>query len=99
MTSHKGGGNRQFGSSQGKRLTSQSLVNTIHFVQNLARLDFSNPVFRVTLTVTHTNFGRLLGNRLVRENTDPDTATPFDVAGHGTTGCLDLTCSQTATAS
>src|SRR5690606_23681078 len=61
-------------------------------------LDFSNPILRATLTVTHPNFGRLLGNRLVREDTDPNTAATLDVTGHGTTGSLDLTCSQTTTA-
>src|SRR5690606_5293048 len=43
-----------------------------------------------TLAVAHTDFGRLLRDRLVREHADPDAATPFDVAGDRATRGLDL---------
>src|SRR5574343_1451703 len=95
MTSHEGGSNRQLGSGEGECLASQRFIDTIHLIEDFARLDFSNPVLRVTLTVTHTNFGRLLGNRLVREDTDPDATTPLDVTGHGATSSFDLTSRQT----
>src|SRR5574343_361200 len=95
MTSHEGGSNRKLGSSKGKCLACQRFVDTIHLIEDFARLNFSNPVLRVTLTVTHTNFGRLLGNRLVREDTDPDATTPLDMTGHGTTSSFDLAGGQT----
>src|SRR5574343_669283 len=95
MTSHEGGGNGQLGSSEREGFASQGFVDAVHLVQHLTRLDFSNPVLRVTLTVTHTDFGRLLGNRLVREDADPDATAPLDVTGHGTTGSFDLTSRQT----
>src|SRR5690606_28488795 len=38
----------------------------------------------------HADLGRLLRDRLVREDPDPDTATTLDVAGHGAPGGLDL---------
>src|SRR5574343_275767 len=99
MTSHEGGGNRQLGGCESECLASQRLIDTIHLVKDFTRLDFGNPVLRITLTVTHTNFCRLLGNRLVRENTDPDTTTPFDVTGHGATSSFNLTSRQTTATS
>src|SRR6185369_4762210 len=96
MTSHEGGGNRQLGRCQRKGFASQRFIDTIHLIEDLARLDFGDPILRVTLTVTHTNFGRLLGNRLVREDADPDTTTTLDVAGHRTARSFDLTRRQAA---
>src|SRR5574343_1949237 len=97
MTSHEGGGNGQLGSRERECFAGQGFVDAVHLVQHLTRLDFSNPVLRVTLTVTHTDFGRLLGDRLVREDTDPDATTPLDVTRHGTTGSFDLTRGEAAT--
>src|SRR6185369_10959190 len=67
-----------------------------HFVQDLAWTDFGHVVLRITFTVTHTDFGRLVGDWLVREDTDPDTATTLDVTGHRTTCGLDLARGDTA---
>src|SRR5690606_2025522 len=55
-------------------------------------------VFRIALTVTHTDFGRLVRNRLVREDADPDAAATLDVTGHCTTRRLDLASGDTTTA-
>ena len=54
---------------------------------------------RVALTVTHTHFCGLLGNRLVREHTDPDAATTLDVAGNRTACGFDLAGRQAAAVS
>ena len=43
------------------------------------------------LARAHSYFGRLLGNRLVREQPQPDLAAALDEAGHGDTAGLDLT--------
>ena len=51
----------------------------------------------VALTVTHTDFRRFLGNRLIRENANPDPTTPFDVTRHGTTSRFDLTSREATT--
>src|SRR3546814_7371606 len=75
-----------------------TLFRSFHFVEHLAGLDFGDPVFRVAFTVTHPDFGRLLRDRLIRENTDPDTAATLDVTVDGTTCRFDLACGQTATA-
>ena len=42
------------------------------------------------LAFTHTGFGRLLGDRLVREQPDPHFAAALDRAGHGHAGRFDL---------
>ena len=42
------------------------------------------------LAGAHTDAERLLGNRLVGENLDPDLAATLGVTGHGDTGRLDL---------
>src|SRR5690606_7951952 len=83
---HEGRADRQLGGGQAERFASQFLAHALHFIEDLAGLDFSNPEFRAALAVTHTDFGRLLRDRLVREHTDPDTATALDVAVDRTTG-------------
>ena len=54
------------------------------------RKNIAPPVFDVTLTFTHADFERLLGNRHVREHTDPDLAATLDMARHGTARGLYL---------
>src|SRR5690606_33684559 len=68
-----------------------------HFVQHLAGLNFCDPVLRITFTVTHTHFCRLLRNGLIGEDTDPDTAATCDVTVDRTTSGFDLACGKTAT--
>src|SRR5260370_21865882 len=62
---------RQLSCSQTERFTCQLFSNTVHFIQHLARLNLCDVVLRVTFTVTHPHFSRLLRDRLVRENADP----------------------------
>src|SRR5690606_10098937 len=89
----------QLGRCQTERFTCQLFADAVHFVQYFTRLDLGNPVLRVTFTVTHPDLSRFLRDRLVWENTDPDTTATFNVTGHGTTGCLNLASRQTATTS
>src|SRR5690606_23518465 len=51
-----------------------------------------------TLAVTHAHFCRLLRDRLIRENTDPDATAPLDVTRHHAARSLDLAGRQAATA-
>jgi hypothetical protein len=60
-------------------------------ISNMIRPGFTgSPVFDRALTLTHADFGRLLGNRQIREDADPHTAGTLHVTGHGTAGGLDL---------
>src|SRR3569832_1206362 len=89
---------RQFSGSQTERFAGERLIDTVHFVQYLAVLDFFDIVFRITFAVTHTNFCRLLRNLLVRKNANPDTAATLDVTSHCTTCSFNLTCGDATTA-
>src|SRR5690606_3521660 len=50
----------------------------------------SCPVFRRALALTHADFGRLRGNRHVREDTDPHAARTLHVTGDRAARRLDL---------
>src|SRR2546425_12879665 len=63
---------------------------SIHFVQDAPRLHHSNPVFGIALALAHTGLGRLLGDRLVGEDANPDSAAAFDMARHGDPGRFEL---------
>src|SRR5260364_290244 len=45
-------------------------------------LDFSHIILWVALTISHSHFGWLTGNRLIRKDTDPDTPPPLNMASH-----------------
>src|SRR5690606_12229660 len=49
-----------------------------------------DPQLGVALAGAHAGLGRLLGDRLVREDVDPDLAATADRSGHRDTGSLDL---------
>ena len=55
-----------------------------------AWLDNSDPVLRVAFAGAHPGLGRLLRDRLVREDPDPDLATALQVVGDRAAGGLDL---------
>src|SRR5690606_21834394 len=70
--------------------TSDLLVGVTHLEHHATGLDVRDPPLRRTLTGTHTGFGRLLGERAIRVDVDPDLAATLDVAGHRDTRGLDL---------
>src|SRR5439155_20231415 len=55
-----------------------------------AGLHHRHPALRVALPRTHTGLGRLLGDRLVGEDVDPDLSAALHVTGHRDTCGLDL---------
>src|SRR5262249_5232090 len=61
-----------------------------HFEEDLARTNDRDPVVRSALALTHTGFSRLLRDRLIREQTNPDLAATLDKAGHRHTAGLNL---------
>src|SRR6201997_1947138 len=86
----EGAAQRQLGGRERERFAGQLLGHTVDLVEHLAGLDLSDVVLRIALAVTHADFGRLLRNRLVREDADEDAATALDVARDRTTGSFDL---------
>src|SRR5690606_20885964 len=97
LTDNERGRQRQLCCSQAERFTCQAFIHTIHLVQHFAWTNLGDVVFRITFTVTHTDFGRFIRNRLIREDTNPDTTATFDVTGHRATCSLDLTSRDTTT--
>src|SRR5450759_654667 len=95
---HEGGLDWQLGGGELESLACEHLFHTVHFIKHLARHDLGHEILWRALPITHADFGGFLGNRLVRENADPDAATALDVARHGTTCGLNLPCSESATA-
>src|SRR6185312_2642591 len=73
-----------------ERLTRQLLVDAFDLVHHAARLDDGDPALVAALAFAHSRLGRLLGDRLVREDANVDLAATLDVAGHGDTSGLDL---------
>ncbi len=58
------------------------------------RTHHCHPVIQRALARSHTYFSRLLGNRLVREQPQPDLAAALDKSRHGDTAGLDLAVSN-----
>src|SRR6185312_7983140 len=65
--------------------------DAFHFKQDLARLYYCNPMVRSAFAFPHTSFSRLLGDRLVREQSDLNLATALHETRHGNTGRFNLT--------
>src|SRR5579862_3017111 len=62
----------------------------LHLKEHLAGTDNRDPVIGSALALAHTGFGRLLGDRLVGEKTQPDLAATLDEAGHRHTAGFNL---------
>src|SRR6185312_16947831 len=84
------GSDGQLRSRQAEGFLRQLLGDTGQLEHHAARLDDGDPAFRRALAGAHAGLGRLLRERLVREDVDPDLATAADLSGHGDTGSLDL---------
>src|SRR6185369_1876165 len=57
--------------------------HALHLEDDAAGLDHHDPHLRIALALAHAGFRRLLAQRLVREDADPDTAAALDVTGEG----------------
>src|SRR2546427_6284279 len=90
LARHEGRLQRQLGRGQQERFASQLFRNAIDFVEHLAGLDFSDVVLGVALAIAHADFGRLLRDRLVREDANPDAAAALHVTRDRATSGLDL---------
>ena len=96
LARHEGASQRQLGRGQRERLARQRFGHAVDFVQHLAGLDLGHVVLGVALAVAHAHFGRLLRNRLVREDADEDAATALDVARDRAACGFDLARRQAA---
>src|ERR1700722_12220883 len=81
---------RQLVDRAGQRFPRDLLVGVTQLEQHAAWLYVGDPPFRRTLARTHAGFGRLLGQRTVREDVDPHLAATLDVPVDRDTSGLDL---------
>src|SRR5690606_28689868 len=81
---------RQLHRGTAERFGSQRTGNAVQLEQDATRLHASGPVFDRALTLTLTDFGRLLRNRHVREHANPQASLALDVAGDRTACRFDL---------
>src|ERR1700753_2349416 len=90
VTSHKAGLERQLVRSQAHGLGSDIRGYPFHFKQHLARPNDRYPMIGSALTFAHTSFGRLLRDRLIRKQPQPDLSpTPYK-ARHSNAAGFDL---------
>src|SRR5437870_12751568 len=75
---------------QAKCLLGHVRRDAVHFVQDAPGPHHGNPVFGIALALSHAGLGRLLGDRLVGKDADPDSAATLDMARHGDPGRLEL---------
>src|SRR5665213_3600680 len=87
---NKAGLERELVGREAHRLFGKLGANALHLKENTAGANDADPVVRRSLTLTHTGFGRLLGDGLVREQAKPDLAATLDKARHRDTAGLDL---------
>src|SRR2546426_8413357 len=81
---------RQFGRRERQRLPRQILGDPLELEHHPARLPHRPPAFGVPLALPHPGLGRLLGDRLVREQPDPHLTAALHLARQRHARGLDL---------
>src|SRR5713101_2886887 len=71
-------GNRQFVRRQSQSFFGRRFVHSRHLEHDASRLHDRHPLFRRAFALAHARFGRLLGERLVRKNPDPQFSAALD---------------------
>src|SRR5438309_7716664 len=90
LTEHENRAQWKLGRGQGKRFPRRRLVHSVHFVEDLARPDFSDEVLRVSLAVAHPHLCGLLRGGFVRVVTVDDALVSFVVVCFSTACCVYL---------
>src|SRR5437899_37300 len=90
VTLNEAGLEWQLVSGQAHRLFRHLRVDAFHLEQDPAGANDADPVIGSALALTHTGFGRLLRDRLVREQTQPHFAATLDETRHRDTAGFDL---------
>src|SRR3990172_1388420 len=81
---------RQLVRGQAHRFARCVLAHAGHFEQHAAAPHHGHPELGRALAAAHARFGRLLGDRLVREDADPHIAAALHRVRHGAPRGLDL---------
>src|SRR5262245_223953 len=81
---------RQLCSAETQRLARHIDGNAVDLKHDPARLDATDPKLRRALALAHAYLGRLLRDRYVGEDADPDAAGTLHVPGDGAACRLNL---------
>src|SRR5689334_21243840 len=90
LARHELGLDRELLSRQPQRLLGERLRNAGELEHDAPGLHHGDPALRRALALPHTGLGRLLRERLVGEDVDPDLPAALDLARHRDTSGLDL---------
>src|SRR2546428_6074374 len=74
--------NRQFVGRQSQTFLGRCFVHSRHLKHDASRLYHRNPFLRRAFALAHARFRRLLGERLVREDPDPQFSAALDEPGN-----------------
>src|SRR6266404_748916 len=83
-------GNRQLVRRQPHGFLGRRFVHSRHLEHDASRLDHRHPLLRRAFALAHARFGRLLGERLVRKNPDPQFSAALDEPRNRHTRRFDL---------
>ena len=67
-----------------------AMIDAFHLEEDASRFDHRNPTFRRPFAFPHTGFSRLLGDRLIGEDANPELAAALHVTRDRDTSGLDL---------
>src|SRR5690606_38785144 len=88
---HEARAHRKLGRAETQRLAGDFLGHAVDLEHDAARLDARRPIIDGALALAHADFGRLRGDRQVREHPDPHATLTLHLAGDRAAGRLDLT--------
>src|SRR5229473_2964661 len=91
LAGDKRGAHRQFRRRQPERITRDIFAHPFHLIQHATGLHYRDPIFRITFTLTHTHFQRLLGNGFIRKYAYPHATAAFDMTGQRAPRGFNLT--------
>ena len=82
---------RQLERGEAHRLLRGLARHAGHLEEHASGKHDGDPALGLALAASHPGLGRLLRERVIGKDADPDLAAALDVPGHGAPGCLDLT--------
>src|SRR5437868_12071034 len=90
LSAHEFRLDRQILARKAQRVLGERLGHARELEHDAAGLDHRDPPLGRALALAHARLGRLLRERLVGEDVDPDLAAALDLARHRDPGGLDL---------
>src|SRR5690606_34852423 len=83
---HEARADRELGGAEAQRLAGHLFADAVDLEHDAAGLDAGRPILDGALALAHAHFGRLAGDRHVREDADPHAALALHLAGDRAAG-------------